>query len=318
MNILIKNKPLLIFSVAVIIAATSASAGHATDMSIGGTAQYQWWYPAWNNGKMIITSPDQIRFEDNLAPSYPVFRQFRYGPSLSIRFLNDWEISIGFRYGQISGSAASFGFVPDPIWRKMDMTAGRYDVSADAGYYLFSFFKIFVGLEAEIFKASVKYDHISMAGSNNFYHSKIEDTTLNFTPELGVHFTVPLAAIICIEYNLSLAFQSGSEKIEFKKAFEPRGPVLSQIKIPHARYYAIGPHTSLLLKINIPKSGVSITTGAIYRLLSYIQKKSDRGMYVLNGSLEHDFRPVITASYGFSVEDRKKRSIWIPRPETDD
>jgi hypothetical protein len=37
---------------------TLRPSAQAADISIGGSVQFNWWISAWNNGKLILRSPD--------------------------------------------------------------------------------------------------------------------------------------------------------------------------------------------------------------------------------------------------------------------
>ena len=315
-----KNKSVLIVVIIVIITAASAFQADAEDISIGGTALYQWWRPAWNTGKIIFYSQQSPPIIDYTFPSFPVFRQFRYGPSLSIKFLRNWEISPEFTYGKTSGNTNGASIAPDPLYRKVAISIVEHDMHASIGYYALDFLKVFAGLRVELVNTDITYNHIS--SMPELFHIGLKGETLNFTPELGVHFIVPVTGIISLMLDLSGTFQSGSEKKYYNMNniyhFDLSGFKLDFFRIPRAQYRAIGGNSFLSVKINIPESDVSLIAGAYYRVLRYFQKNSERGLFIMNRSLDHTYGLSLTAAYLFSIDTHRHRKIWMPRPSMDE
>jgi hypothetical protein len=316
----LKDKSVLIVFIIVIFTASFAFQANAEDISIGGTALYQWWRPAWNNGKIITYSPQSPQYIDYTFPLFPVFRQFRYGPSLTLKFLRNWEISTEFFYGKTSGNTNGAGLGPDPLYRTVAISITEHDMHASIGYYALDYLKVFAGLRVGLLNTDITYNHISLMP--DFFHLGLKGEMLNFTPELGVHFVVPVTEIISLRLDLSGTFQFGSDKQNYNVHniyhYDPSGLRTEPVRFPRAQYRAIGGNSFLSVKINVPETDVSLIAGAYYRLLRYFQKNSERGLFILNRSLDHTYGMSLTAAYRFSIDTHRHRKIWMPRPSMDE
>src|SRR5208283_1310768 len=121
---------------------------------------------------------------------------------------------------------------------------------------------------------------------------------------------------------LSGTYQTGSEKMYdyYKNTYNinQSGTDNSLFRFPYARYRAVGGNSSLSLKINIPNTDISFIPSAYYRVLRYYQKNSERGLFLLNGRLDHTYGFSLTAAYLISFDTDRHRKIWIPGPELND
>jgi hypothetical protein len=314
MNMPLK-KILLLFVVTIpLVTGTHQLQASPVDFSIGGTASYNWWNPAWNNQKLVLYTPDMFKILDRNAPQYSIMRQFMYGPDISIKFLQYWEISPSFQYGESSTEGRGFALLPNPVYRTLTYDIKHYKIYTSFGYYFLEYFKCFFGLRVELFNYSIHYKHLEPRIPFNIFITGIEGKALNFTPEAGINVTIPLSNIVSIIYSLSGTIQSGTDDADYKNSFDRFGLKYNFNKIPRGRYLAAGGNTSLALKINIPKINTSFTLGAFYRMLRYYQKTTDRGFFDLDGAFDHNYGFMCSVSYTFSFGKRKKRRIWIPRP----
>ncbi|OHD65372.1 MAG: hypothetical protein A2176_15560 [Spirochaetes bacterium RBG_13_51_14] len=289
----------------------------AVDISFGGTVKCNWWKPAWNNGRLILYPPDNVSFIDTYAPKYPVIQNFMYGPDLSIQFLRGWETAISFRYGQASTKGGNMSIYPGRVYRIIRIDIKEYDIYANLGYYILDFLKLYGGLRVEVITYKNEYDHVEIMPLVNMFHINIEGQTLNVIPEIGISLSAPLSRFFTPIFNCSAAFLSGSEKTEYKNSYDQSGPQLNFSRIPAGRYYAVGGTASLSLKITIPRTDASVGMGAYYRILRYIQKTTDRGIFDLDASHDHNYGLFCSVSYSISFDERKKRRVWIPRPSYD-
>ncbi len=303
-----------------ILFVSSVSQANTVDLSIGGAAQYQWWKPAWNIGKLYVPASGYFEHVDNQFPKYPLFRQFMYGPSLSIRFLHNWEMSAQFFYGDTSAHADRYAYSPDygsgllrgPIYRKFTASIERYDMHADLGYYVLKYLKIFAGLQVELANAQAIFKEIS----SEFFHLELREVALNYTPELGVRFNIPLTEIVALLADISGTFQTGSQSTDMKNlGFKSTGVSHNYFRIPNSRYRGIGGKSSLACNIDIPHIDVALRAGAYFRVLKYYQKKSERDLYLMDRSLDQAYGVYFSASYLISFETVNRRKVWIPRPQ---
>lgn len=287
----------------------------AVDISIGGSVLFNWWHPAWNNGKMLLYSPDLMIIPVSNSPRYRIIQSYNYGPDLAIRFLRNWEIAASFRYSRCDTSAAGPSVFPEPGIQLFDISYKLYDTYARAGYYVLEFLMPYAGLRVEVFDSKIDFNQVRPVVVYNVIHAGMTGEILKFTPELGVHFAVPASSYVTFIFDLSGTFQSGSDRFEYQNLFEKWKLRFNYATIPDGRFYAIGCSTLAALKFNIPKIDTSISLGGYYRLLRYIQKNSDRSMFDLDRSLDHTYGLTCSIEYTFSTGKNSGKRLWIPHPE---
>jgi hypothetical protein len=291
-----------------------ASAG---GVEIGITGGYNFWNPAWNNGKIMIYPPDMLKWEDRFAPRYPVITYFSFGPDVSVQFLRRWEFSGSFRYGTMSTGGKGPAIMPDPLLRDFEFTIKNYDVHGSISMYFRDWIKAFAGMRAEIIDYSVEYSHIEISLPSDFFRTTMEGRSLHFTPEIGLGTILQITPIFGINASIAGTFQSGSSKSEYKNSYSLKQLELGMQRIPTARYYALGMNTCLTFRFTIPRIKTTISLAGYYRLLRYVQKTSEQGIHVLDGSFDHLAGFCATVSYRFSFGERTSRRVWIPRPYYD-
>jgi len=283
----------------------------SAEMRIAADGVYRLWRPAWSSGKGYTYN---IRYGKvkSTFPSYPLSNSFRYGPSLTLRFLEAWEVGASFSYSRlrtaVMGPMIMLGQAP---YMQMATCITRYDIHASIGYYLAPFCKLFGGTGVEILNHKNRINIIS--NNINLLYSSSASTQLHFLPEIGASFPIPLSSFFMPILSASAIFLSGSDKTDMKPLVNIQHPNLDVMTIPVARYYALGAKLSAAALVTIPSAHLSFGIGASYRTLRFFQKTSDEGWYRLNRSWEQITDFYATASCFFSIEPKKRR-IWIPRP----
>ena len=314
MNTFIKKILVILAAAITLMAGNFQLLAKPVDFSIGGTALYNWWNPAWNNRKLVLYTPEIRKVVDTHAPQYTVMRQFLYGPDISIKFLQNWELSPSFQYGESSTQGGGFALYPDLVYRTLTINIKQYKIYTSIGYYFLEYFKCYLGLRVEIINNSINYKHLESKFPLNIFFLGIDTKTLHVTPEAGFNVIVPISALISFMCSLSGTFQSGSNRSDYKKSYDRYGPKFNFRKIPRDIYIAVGGNTSLAFKINIPAINTSLTLGAYYRMLKYFQKNHDRGLFDLDGSYDHNYGFMCSIAYTLSFGKRKKQRLWIPHP----
>lgn len=285
----------------------------ANELNIGASFLYNQWAPAWNNGKMVLHSPNYIDFYDSHAPRYNRISQYKYGPDVSIKFMRFWEIMSSFRYGSASTAGANFSIYPDLNKRKITFNITQYDTYANVGYYILEYLKIFAGLRFELNNFNNSYRHIGLFTKEMIY-VPIKGKSLHFLPEIGVQGCIPIFDIFNLLINVSGIFMSGSEKMNFKYPLAIRSNQFTFPKYPTERYYALGFGSSIAFRLRIPKINTFFTVGGYYRFLKFMQKTSDRGLFVMNNALDQNYGFLCSLSYCFTFGERTRPDVWIPRP----
>jgi hypothetical protein len=287
----------------------------AVDISIGGTVLFNWWNPAWNNGKILMYSPDLLRLPVSNAPRYSIIQSYNYGPDLTLRFLRNWEIEASFRYSRGETSASGPSLFPYPGRQRFVISYDLYDIYARAGYYVLEFLMPYAGLRVEFLDNKTEFDQVKLIMVYNIIHASMKGEMLKFTPELGLHFAVPVSSFLTFIFDFSGTFQSGTDRYDYQNIIDQWKPRFNFPPIPVGRYYAVGCSTLAAIKFNIPKIDTSISLGGHYRLLRYIQKTSDRSFFNLDGSLDHTYGITCSVEYTFSTEKNSRKRLWIPHPE---
>ena len=307
---------LISFIVSALIFALHPQA-RAVDISIGGGTLFNWWNPPWNNRKIVLYTPNIYTLSLSDWPTYPVNASYCYGPDLSIRFLRNIEISASFRYSRADMTGGGPSLVPNAGHQQITIAYDLYDTYARAGYYVLDFLMPYAGLRVELVKDTIDFSQFGYPMGSptfNLTVASMKGEMLKFTPELGLHFTVPLSSFFTFLYDISFTFQSGNEKHDYLVMIDHWKPMLDTPPIPTGRYYAAGVSTLLALKFNIPKIDTSISAGGYYRLLNYFQKRGDRGLFNFDQSLDHTYGVTLSVTYTFSTAKHTDRSIWMPRP----
>lgn len=286
------------------------------EIRIGGSVLFNWWNPYWSNGTLLIYHPEFNKIIDRHAPRYPSLREIKYGPDIAMKFLRQWELSPSYHYATCSVSGGNTILFPYQAFRRIDIDIKHHDVYVTLGYYFFDFLKLFAGLRFELLKHTYRYRHMDFE-KYELFHTKMEGQTLNFTPEVGVNFTAKLSSIFAMLFSLSGTFQSGMETGEYRNSWGAYGPDFLMSKIPTARYYALGCNTSLAVRADIPVINTSIVLCGYYRILGYMQKSSDQGVFILDKSIDNNYGFSLSASYIVSFDEHTRRRVWVPRPEYD-
>lgn len=287
---------------------------HAVDINIGGSVLFNWWNPAWNNGKIILHSPDLLKIPFSNWPVYRITPSYCYGPDLSIRFLRNIDVAASFRYSQSDMTGSGPSLFPNIGTQKVTVSYDLYDIYARAGYYVLEFLMPYAGLRVELVNTTIEFDQLKPTVVYNMTHAGMKGEILKFTPELGLHFAVPLSSFFTFIFDCSGTFQSGSDKLTYLNMFDQWKPQFNFSPIPNGRFYAVGCSSLMAFKFNIPKIDTSISLGGYYRLLSYMQKTQDRSMFVINGFLDHTYGITCSVVYTFSTSKSSGKRVWIPRP----
>ena len=319
----------IIMAAALILTAVDFQArAKPVDVSIGGTALYNWWNPYWNNHKIMIQTQDLRRVVDTRAPRYSIIQQFLYGADVSIKFLGNWEISPSFQYGEALTKGGNVAFYPmnmfpflNPMYRTISMKLKQYNIYSSFGYYIVKYLKCYLGLRIEIINNSIVYNHLDlnpMFPPNELFVLEMYMKTLHITPEAGFNIILPISDAVSFICAVSGTLQSGSNRSDYGKTYSFDGwliiPKINFRSILRDIYLAAGCNTAAAFKITIPVVDISVTMGGYYRILRYFQTNHNRGVFDLDGSYDHKYGFFYSVAYTFSFGQRKKPNIWIPRP----
>jgi hypothetical protein len=285
-------------------------------MSIGADVSYFIWNPAWNNEKIIMYQNNQaITMKD--FPKYEPIQTLLYGPKMSFSFLNKWGISASYRYGQyrLIGSNIGFNYMGTLgyVSRDVDNTLTHHEISGSLAYNIFKFIFLRAGLRTILVNNEFIYT-IGPITVSDFFRLKMTSDTVTLIPRVGTDFRFEVTDFFTVGCNADFVFLSGSEKYDFKRAFNQSGlTMIGGISVPMARFYGVGFGTGAMVKLNIPVINLSLDFSLNYTVLQFIQKGDDRGLYRLDKETDQTVYTTFLVSYTFSLRPKRKR-VWIPRP----
>jgi len=152
---------------------------YAVDISVGATTWYTWWEIETHDG-------DKFNFDPG----------FMYGPTMSVEFNDDFNLTFLYLYGKFD-----LNYSPFPV------TFKRRDLDIALNYRLNGFFKLFGGIKY------MSYTY-SIADWVDFDHSCIG-------PGLGLSASFPMSENLFILANISYMYlwgdqEDGTDKISFK------------------------------------------------------------------------------------------------------
>ena len=220
---------------------------HAIDISVGPTT----WYTKWGR-----EMPDGYKV--NLDPA------FLYGPALSVKFNDDFNLTFIYLYGKFEC------ITEDGETRKFK----RKDSDLALNYSLNDYFKVFAGVKY------MGYTY-SMAGSSDLNYS-------SFGPGLGLSVVFPIVENLFIIANISYIYLWGSMKFKLNDDSEAKN-----------KYKEYGINSSVSIGYYIAPASTVISLGGRYQKYK-TDYDDDFAAQVFN--IKHKFYGItLTATYNFSI-----------------
>ncbi|MBN2158747.1 MAG: hypothetical protein JW807_05075 [Spirochaetes bacterium] len=301
-----------------VMAAASAS------ISLGGTAWYVWWQPAWADNKWTgLYQWNDVAgywFED--AHDFKPSSAAMAGPIISISFLDRWTISTVTVLGRMNFHTRNFATGLDYI----DGVAGvtnkgysrsvlKWDSDTTIGCALHRYFKLYAGFKAQGYRYRETIHYYDFVGypTINIIHSEGTDSVECYGPGLGVGVTVPLVENLYLLVNLSGVFlwctEKADQSLNDSYTFTPTAYVFSQYYLPRGRFISYGGAASLSLAYTIDRINTTLALGGRYQLLFNRQRtgnlwSNDVTMNIIDRQYDHFFGFTLSAIYTFHIGKR--------------
>lgn len=297
-----------------------AAASFATvDLSIGGTAWYIWWDPAWKDGRMttkVYTMSPSLLFED--ARDFQPNSNIMGGPVISIAFLDRWSIQSVFTIGR-------FRYNSRGLVRTGMLEAGRYEETASYKRYMRSILKwdsdtsigcainrvvkIFAGFKSQGYRYKEYLDDYLI--SEDIFNRVLKDEVSAYGCGLGIGLTIPL-----VEHFYLMMSASGLALWTREKAsIDHWRTIIISTKdgiypIPmmagKGSFFSYGGTAALSFSYVIQKINTTISAGGRYQLLFNRQRyndllNNDVAMNIIDKQYDHFFGVTLSAIYTFHI-----------------
>ena len=217
---------------------------YAVDISVGATTWYAWW--DWELSEKIDIDP-----------------AFLYGPVLSVKFNNDFNLTLVYLYGKFDASAG-----------KETFKLKRKDADLVLNYSLNDYIKLFVGAKY------MSYTFIIPKNPDNDHDG--------FGPGLGLSSTLPIYENLFLLANISYMHLWGKDK-----RFEGAGSKKT------SDYKEYGINSSLSIAYYIAPASTAINLGGRFQ---YFKTEYDNDTWKDTYNSKHKFYGItLSATYTFNI-----------------
>jgi len=296
----------------------TSSSFAAVDLSIGGTAWYVWWNPAWSDAKSttsVIGGGPGLFIEDShdFKPSSNAMA----GPVISIGFLERWSIQSVFTIGRFQ--SVSNGFSRDTmVFQNISMSASykkytrdilKWDSDTSIGCAVHRMVKIFAGFKWQGYRYDEHLDNFMMV-QPPFIRRVLSDDVNGYGGGIGLGLTIPLGAEFYLMMSVSGLALWSFEKIDINRSksyyidLTGLNPLLMWEQ--KGRYFSYGGSASLSFAYYIKKINTTISIGGRYQLLFNRQRYNnlfynDAAMNIIDGQYDRFFGITMSAIYTFHI-----------------
>ena len=271
------NSPVKIFFLILLIltflpAIFAACKVYGMDMTVGATSWYAW-------GKQYNSQKDNVDEYNSIVESDP---SLLYGPAISLKFNDDFNLTFVFLYGRFESEKSEFK---------------RIDSDLALNYKLSDYFKVFAGIKY------LSYGVIPLGenfwGAHDFRITDI-DTHTSYGTGLGVSATVPIIDNLFGLATVSGLYLFGNQKIDmYKIKFE--GSPVEERKEPHnlkIGYHEYGFNTNLSVAYYIADWSTVISLGGRFQYIIADYKSNDIYLESVRFMI---YGVTLTATYTFSL-----------------
>lgn len=297
----------------------------AVDLSIGGTAWYIWWIPAWEKAKTITTAytdgPIIVTGDDrNFRPASNVMG----GPVISIGFLDRWSIKSVFAIGRFAYHSAGAGRNVTIYQNGFDMWVShgnnnrsllKWESDTTLECAVNRVFRIFAGFRSQGYRNQERSSHYTISGFPEILKRVLSGETRGYGCGLGFGLHVPLAtdfSLIMEASGMALWFQE-KIRINYSKTFliSLFGGYIPYWQVPNkGKFLSYGGTAALAFEYAISKVNTTLALGGRYQLLVARQKygnpfKNDASLDVVDGEFDHSFGVTLSVIYTFHIGRKK-------------
>jgi len=251
--------------------------GYALDITVGASTWYAW------GSRYEDVQDYSIRNNNNYAFDPTLF----YGPALSIKFNNDFNLTFVYLYSKFNYRENVYSDIGGDFF--VDAKIKRSDSDLALNYKLHDYFKVFAGAKYMTYKIKLSYDDYVEG------HCDSQSKHTSIGPGLGISSTYPVTDNIFILGTISgfYLFSSG-EKFEDNKIYDKGVP--SSITIGYNEY---GINTTISVAYYIAQISTVISLGARYQY--FITDYYDYEPFLINSIKNKIYGITLTATYTFSL-----------------
>ena len=245
---------------------------YAVDITAGATTWYAW-------GEQYYTQKDP---EGNFNTAVKSDPGFLYGPALSVKFNNDFNLTFVYLYGKFDAKKGD--------GTKADFERNDSDLAIN--YRLNDYFKVFIGAKY------LSYDIVPV--KDNFFGSLSFDVTgmkshTSYGPGLGVSATIPIAGNIFGLATISGLYLWGKEKINIRDLSDVFFPVSRTLKIGYNEY---GINSNISIAYYIAQASTVISLGGRFQFIMADYKGNEIYLSDIKFMI---YGVTLTATYTFGI-----------------
>jgi len=264
-----KKHSLLKFFAILFISAIIPCKLYAFDITIGLTTWYAW-------GEQYNVQTGQAK--NSLIESDPALL---YGPALSVKFSDDFNLTFVFLYGKFN-AVKNDGGTPE------ESKFSRIDSDLALNYRLSNYFKVFAGAKY------LSYDIVPNNDDTDFILTKINPHR-SYGLGLGFSATIPITGNLFGLATVSGLYLLGNDSFATRNMWLPE--IKKDVKISYNEY---GFNSNLSIAYYLAEYSTVISLGGRFQYLLANYKDKDNGValdyirFVIYGA-------TLTATYNFSI-----------------
>jgi len=317
-----------VLAVFAVIFSAPSHASDSVDVSLGGIVWYNWWKPAWSDGKSFfnLVAHNGITYRMDDISDFRTSSSFLAGPGISVCLFNKFDVSSIFVIGKYDYHTS--GLVRAVYLKIPDMTlAGtltdyniysrkvlKWDSDTTFAYLLTKNFKIFTGFKHQ----GYNYDEIfynsdllqAAQGNYGYLGRSLVNRMRGYGTGLGVGFNFPLAEGFYFILNFSGIVLWCSEDIDLKYSYRVSpGPDVRPFMVyfKEGKFTSYGTNTSASFSYYLDSLGTSVALGFRHQALYNKQKfnnniyKNGVAMNMVDGKFDHFYGITMSVTYTFSI-----------------
>jgi len=253
---------------------------YAADITVGATT----WYAFGSRSENVKDDCDR---ENN---NYAFEPTFLYGPALSVKFSNDFNLTFVYLYGKFNYKESYFetGGISDSA-HDMKSRAARSDSDLALNYRLNDNFKAFAGIKYMSYEINLSHNVATVGNDKLWTHIK----HVSIGPGLGFSSTFPITENIFMLATLS-GFYLWSSGEEFND-YWIYGPK-ANLKVGYNEY-GINSNLSVAYYISSFSTVISIGGRFQYFIIDYDKYEP----FLINSITNKIYGITLTATYTFSL-----------------
>jgi len=249
---------------------------YALDITVGATTWYAW-------GSRFENVQKESSRENK---SYSFDPTFLYGPVLSVKFNDDFNLTFVYLYGKFDYEEKIYSDAGGSYFA--ESKAVRSDSDLALNYRLNDYFKVFAGVKYMAYEFRLSFDNFNRGYCDN--HSK--HTSIG--PGLGLSSTLPITKNIFFLATLSgFYLYSAGEKFEDNRMYGSR-PV--NLTIGYNEY---GINSTIAIAYYIAPASAVISLGGRFQYFIIDYNKYEP--FLINNIRNQIYGITLTATYTFSL-----------------